>query len=304
MRRPPALVPGATIGLVAPASPVRAEFVERGVAELERLGFRVRAGEHLYARARYTAGSPAERTSDLLALWDDPDVAAIFCARGGYGSMELLRSLPPDRLGARPKILLGSSDATALLALAGARAGLVVFHGPMVAQQIARGVYDSAQLTRLLGSPEPAGLLEAPGARFLHSGTAEGPLQGGCLSMLVALVGTPFLPSFEGALLFLEDTQVKPYQLDRMLLHLELAGLLRGVRGLVFGQMPGCRQHPDQGYELEEMLRDWTSRLAVPVLFGFPSGHTESETPGLTLPLGVRARLGGDGLAILEGAVS
>lgn len=302
MVRPPALVPGATVGVLAPASPVRVEFVERGLAELERLGFRARASKHLHARGRYTAGSPADRLADWHELWEERDVAAIFCARGGYGSMELLAGLSPERIRRDPKIVLGSSDVTALLGFLGARADLVSFHGPMVAQQIARGAYDAAQLVRLLGSPEPAGRLPSHGAELLHEGSAEGRLVGGCLSMLVALVGTPFLPSFDGGILFVEDTQVKPYQIDRMLLQLELAGLLDGVRGLVFGQMPGCQQHEAQGYTLKDMLRDWTARLRLPVLFGFPSGHT--ETDGLTLPLGVRARLDAEGLAILEGAVA
>jgi muramoyltetrapeptide carboxypeptidase len=135
----------------------------------------------------------------------------------------------------------------------------------------------------------------------LHPGSAEGRLEGGCLSILVSLVGTPYLPSFGDAILFLEDTQTKPYQIDRMLTQLRLAGLLDGVRGIVFGEMPDCEQHPDQGYRLQDMLRDWTADLRVPVSFGFPSGHTRSL--GVTLPLGVRARLDHDGLSILEGAV-
>lgn len=300
--KPKAVGPGSVVGVVAPASPVRKAFVEQGVAELERLGFRTRLGERLYHRGRYTAGSVEDRLSDWIDLWEDPGVAALFCARGGYGSMELLTRLSPERARENPKLVLGSSDATALLSFLMSGAGLSTFHGPMVAQQIARGDYDRENLLRMVSSTEAPGRIEVESAEWLHRGRAEGTLLGGCLSILAALAGTPFLPSFHGAILFLEDTQTKPYQIDRMLTQLRLAGLLTGVRGIVFGEMPGCEQHPDQGYTLPEMLREWTASLGVPVLFGVPSGHTRSK--GLTLPLGAMARLDDDGLTLLEGAVA
>lgn len=301
MLKPPRVRAGALVGVLAPSSPVRREFVERGVAELTRLGFRTKLSPHLYARGRYTAGGAQERLDDLVALWSDPEVDAVFCARGGYGSMELLASLEPAMFRKRPKVFLGASDVTAVHGFLGARAGVVAFHGPMVAQRIARRGYDTGSLLRMIQSPEPAGLVSAPGMETLHRGTGEGRLWGGCLSIVVSLVGTPFLPPFADAILFLEDTLVKPYQIDRMLMQLKLAGCLDSVRGLVFGQMANCEQHPDQGYTLQEMLRDWTAHLGVPVLFGFPSGHTTSDA--MTLPLGVRARLDADGLHLLEGAV-
>ena len=304
MIKPRALTPGSTVGLVAPASPVKREFVGAGIAELERLGLSVKPGEHLYARARYTAGSADQRYHDFVTLWDDPDVAALFCARGGYGTMDFLDRLVSDgsRFRDNPKIVLGASDVTALLSSLGARAELVTFHGPMVAQRIARGAFEADALMKLLSSREPYGKLDAPGLEVLHDGAAEGILWGGCLSMVVALVGTPHLPAFEDAVLFLEDTHVKPYQIDRMLTQLELSGRLATVRALVFGQMVECDQHPDQGYTLQEMLRDRTEELGVPVLYGFPSGHT--RTSAWPLPLGVRVRVDGDGVHVLEGAVA
>jgi muramoyltetrapeptide carboxypeptidase len=300
--KPKAVGPGSLIGVAAPASPVKKEFLDAGIAELTRLGFRTRLGKRLYHRSRYTAGSAEDRLMDWIELWDDREVDALFCARGGYGSMDLLTRLSPARARENPKVVLGSSDATALLQLLTSGAGLVTFHGPMVAQQIARGGYDSENLLTVLGSTGPPGRIAVDTAEPLHEGAAEGALLGGCLSIVAALAGTRFLPSFAGAILFLEDTQTKPYQIDRMLTQLRLAGLLDGIRGLVFGEMPGCEQHPDQGYTLQEMLRDWTSYLAVPVLFGFPSGHTRSK--GLTLPLGTRVRLDASGLTFLEGAVA
>lgn len=302
MLKPAAVRDGAVIGVVALASPVKREFVERGVAELSRLGFTAKLGAHLEERTRYTAGSRDARLEDLLTLWDDPEVDAIFCARGGYGSMELLTSLSPERFQTRPKVFVGASDITAMHGFFAASVGMVSFHGPMVAQKIARGTYDSEGLLRLIQSPEPAGMLVAPGTRVVHPGTGEGRLVGGCLSIFASLVGTPFFPSCKDAILFLEDTLVKPYQIDRMLTQLRLAGCLNSIRGLVFGEMVKCDQHPEQGYTLDEMLSDWTASLGIPVHLGFPSGHT--ETDAMTLPLGVRARLSDDGIELLEGAVA
>ena len=303
MIKPPALGASSVVGVLAPASPIRREFLDRGLAELSALGFRTRLGRSIDSSFRYTAGDAHQRAADLVDLWSDPEVSAIFCARGGYGSLELLEGLDVERLQATPKIFLGSSDATALLCFLAARAGVVSFHGPMVAQQIARGksAYDADNLRALLGNAEPLGNLPAPGVRMLHSGSAEGVLLGGCLSLVTCLVGTPYLPSFAGAIVFLEDTAVKPYQIDRMLWQLRASGALEGVRALVFGEMPGCEQHPGQGYQLDDVLRDATAEIGVPVLSGFPSGHCVS--PAKTIPFGVRAGVDREGLTLLEGAV-
>lgn len=277
--------------------------MDKGLAEIARLGFRSRVGSAVYERTRYTAGDAASRVRDLIELWEDPEVAGIFCARGGYGCLELLDQLDPGFFKAQPKILMGASDITALLSFLTSRAELVCFHGPMVAQRLARGqgAYDEASLTKVLCRFEAPGLLPSPTTRVLHKGSAEGTLLGGCLSLMTSLVGTAYLPNLNGAILFLEDTAVKPYQIDRMLTQLRLAGCLEGIRGLVFGEMPGCDQHPDQGYSLEELLTDLTVSFGVPVLFGFPSGHAVS--PVVTLPFGVRARIDSEGLHLLEGAV-
>ncbi len=302
MLKPRAVRPPAVVGIVAPASPVQQGFVERGIAELSRIGFEARLARSLYERGRYTAGTPDQRRADFVDLWEDPEVSAIFCARGGYGSVEILEGLDPERLRRHPKLLLGASDVTALLSYLGAKVGLVSFHGPMVAQKIARADYDADNLLQLLGATEPGLCIPLSGASFLHQGVSEGTLWGGCLSVLTSLVGTDYLPSFEDAVLFLEDVQVKPYQIDRMLTQLRLSHVMQGVRGIIFGQMADCEQHPDQGYTLAELLRDLTAPLGLPVAYGFPSGHTLS--PAMTLPFGVRVRLDDAGITLLEGAVS
>lgn len=301
--RPGAVLPGATVGILAPASPVQLPWLEAGEAELRRVGLVPRRSRNLLRRSEYTAGSAAERAEDFLELLEDGEVSALFGARGGYGCLDLLPRIPADRLRRRPKAILGGSDLTALLALSSA-AGVVSFHGPMVAQQIARGPsrWDAEETLGLLRAREPGFGLPWRNAESLHPGRAEGVLRGGCLSILAALAGTPFATSFRGAIALLEDISVKPYQIERMLTQLTLAGLLDGVRGIVFGRMPGCTQHPDQGYTTAELLARLSERFGVPVVFGFATGHT-AEDPCRTVPLEVRARMDEDGLTLLEGAV-
>ena len=301
--RPRAVLPGATVGILAPASPVQLPWLEAGEAELRRVGLVPRRSRNLLKRTVYTAGSAAERTGDFLELLEDGEVSALLGARGGYGCLDLLPRIPPDRIRENPKVILGGSDLTALLAL-WSGAGVVSFHGPMVAQQIARGRsrWDAEETLGLLRAREPGFHLPWRNAESLHPGRAEGVLRGGCLSILAALAGTPFAVSFRDAIAVLEDISVKPYQIERMLTQLALAGLLDGVRGIVFGRMPGCTQHPDQGYTTAELLARLSERFEVPVVFGFATGHTDDD-PCRTVPFGVRARMDEDGLTLLEGAV-
>ena len=301
--RPQAVPPGATVGILAPASPVQLPWLEAGEAELRRIGLVPRRSGNLLKRSGYTAGSAAERTEDLLELLEDEGVSALFGARGGYGCLDLLPLMPPERIREHPKVLLGGSDLTALLAL-WSGAGVVSFHGPMVAQQIARGPsrWNAEETLGLLRARGPGFELPWRDAESLHPGRAEGVLRGGCLSILAALAGTPFATSFRGAIAVLEDISVKPYQIERMLTQLALAGLLDGVRGIIFGRMPGCTQHPDQGYTTAELLARLSERFEVPAVFGFATGHT-ADDPCRTVPLEVRARMDEDGLTLLEGAV-
>ena len=301
--RPLAVLPGATVGILAPASPVQLPWLEAGEAELRRVGLVPRRSPNLLKRTVYTAGSAAERTGDFLELLKDGEVSALLGARGGYGCLDLLPRIPPDRIRENPKVILGGSDLTALLAL-WSGAGVVSFHGPMVAQQIARGLsrWDAEETLGLLRAREPGFHLPWRNAESLHPGRAEGVLRGGCLSILAALAGTPFAVSFRDAIAVLEDISVKPYQIERMLTQLALAGLLDGVRGIVFGRMPGCVQHPDQGYTTAELLARLSERFEVPVVFGFATGHTDDD-PCRTVPFEVRARMDEDGLTLLEGAV-
>ena len=292
LQKPNALQAGDLVQIVAPASNLKADYLARGVAELTALGFRVKYDPTILEKDRYTAGTDERRRRELMSAFTDPEVKAVWAARGGYGVMRLLSLLDENLLRAQPKIFIGYSDMTALHLYLYRRFGWVTFHGPMAAKDLAGGAahYDQTTLLSALTKPEPMGEIVAVGTEILHRGaTVSGPLLGGCMSLLAAMMGTPDELDTRDAILFLEDTGTRPFQLDRMLQQLKLAGKFDRVRALVFGEMSNCVQHVEQGYTLQEVLRDLTAELRIPVLFGLRSGH--SERGNLTLPLGVQATL-------------
>ncbi len=292
LQKPRALRTGDLVQIVAPASNLKAEYLARGVAELTALGFRVKYDPAILEKDRYTAGTDERRRRELMDAFTDPEVKAVWAARGGYGVMRLLPWLDEDILRANPKIFIGYSDLTALHLYLYNRFGWVTLHGPMAAKDLAGGEthYDKTTLLNALTRPEPMGEIVTISTEILHPGAAvSGRLLGGCLSLLVAMMGTPDELDTRDAILFLEDTGTRPFQLDRMLQQLKLAGKFAGVRALVFGEMSNCLQHIEQGYTLQEVLRDLTAELRIPVLFGLRSGH--SEVGNITLPLGVHATL-------------
>ena len=300
--KPPALSAGDTIGIAAPGSSIGREPLLAGVAELERLGYRARYREDIFSEDTFFAGSHERRAEEFLEMLEDPEVRAVFCARGGCGCNYVAARLAARPLPA-PKIVMGYSDVTTLLAALWQRAGWVTFHGPMVTVDFAKGPehYDSASLSRALAGA--GGAWEAGRAtRVLRPGAAEGRLLGGCLPMLAATLGTPREVDWQDAIVFLEDVAAKPYQIDRMLFQLREAGKFRGVRGIVFGEMKDCLQHPEQGYRLEDVVLRALRGLEAPIAFGFRSGHTTRGN--ICLPMGVRARLAEDRLEILEDAVT
>jgi muramoyltetrapeptide carboxypeptidase len=306
--KPRALRAGDTVAVVAPASNLKADYLARGVAELERLGFRARHEPGILSKDRYTAGTDARRAGELMRTFADPEVKAVWCARGGYGAMRLFGLLDDEVLRRHPKLFIGYSDITALHLYFYRRFGWVTFHGPMAAKDLAGGTehYDLKTLLGALTSSEPMGEIEAVGTEMLHGAggaRVSGRLLGGCLSLIIALMGTPDELDTRGSILFLEDTAVKPFALDRMLRQLKLAGKFDEVRAVVFGEMTDCAQHAAQGYELQEVLAECTADLGVPVMFGLRSGH--SPVGNLTLPLGVAATLdaGRGVLSVDEGAV-
>ncbi|MDP1569561.1 MAG: LD-carboxypeptidase [Vicinamibacterales bacterium] len=288
--RPRRLAHGARLAVVAPASPFRREEFEAGVQELAGLGFETVYDDRVFARDGFVAGDPALRARALADAWQDPAIDGIISVRGGYGSAQLLPRLDPDLPRRHPKVFIGYSDVTSLLAWHLA-AGVICFHGPMLEGRLARGAagYDRASLVAATMNAAPMGRLAPDGLAVLRAGDASGVLVGGTLTQLAASLGTPwaFNPP-EGCLLFLEDVGERPYRLDRLLLQLEQAGVLATVAGVLLGEFPGCDE-PDGAVTAREVLRARLAAVSGPVVFGFPSGHTAG--PSWTLPLGVRARL-------------
>ncbi len=300
--KPPALRAGDKVGIVAPASNIKREMLERGCAALRRAGYEPFYFDSILERDLYFAGPVERRVRELEEMFERGDVRAIICARGGYGSNYLLSALDLKKIAAHPKIFVGYSDLTSLLTCLADAAGFVTFHGPMVTKDFSAddGV-DMPSWTAALTGKSDWEIGNNSGARALMRGEAEGVLYGGCLSILVASLGTPYEIRTEGTILFLEDVAAKPFQIDRMLMQLKLAGKLNGVRGIVFGEMLDCRQNADQDYTLEEVVMRVVGDLKIPVAFGLRSGHVSRAN--ITLPLGIRGRLevGGEvKLRILE----
>jgi muramoyltetrapeptide carboxypeptidase len=287
--KPPALRPGDLIGIVAPASNIKLDLLAEGCRELERLGFRTLYRPGIATAYRYFAGTDERRAAEFLEMIRNPEVRAIFCARGGYGSARILPYVEPELLRSNPKIINGASDITNLLTFVD-RSGLVGFHGPMVATAIRQGPagYDSQILLDVLSGKTVR--FPLAGTAVLRAGAGEGRLTGGCLSQVVATLGTSYEIDTTDSILVLEDIDTKPYQIDRMLTHLKQAGKFEGVRGVVFGEMPNCAQHVNQGYSLEEVVMDVLRETAFPVMYGFPTGHTTTR-PNVVVPFGIRARL-------------
>ncbi len=307
--KPPALQIGDVVGIVAPASNIQRELLEAGCENLRRLGYKPFYFDSIFEQDLYFAGSLERRAREMEEMFLRDEVRAIVGARGGYGSNYLLSAIDIQKIASHPKIFVGYSDNTTLLTWFADSAGFVTFHGPMVTKDFARadGVDLVSWEAALTGLSQWALDLGADsGVKPLIQGSAEGILYGGCLSMLVASLGTPYEIRTKDTILFLEDIAAKPFQIDRMLMQLKLAGKLADVRGIIFGEMLDCIQGKDQGYTLEEVVLRVVGDLGVPVAYGLRSGHVSRGN--ITLPLGVRAALNVAGrevgLKILEAATT
>jgi muramoyltetrapeptide carboxypeptidase len=305
--KPPALRPGDTVGIVAPASNIKQAELDAGCEALRRAGYRPFYFDSIIEKDLYFAGSAKRRTRELEEMFVRDEVRAIICARGGYGANYLLTELDLDKIKAHPKIFIGYSDVTTLLSYFTDAGELVTFHGPMAAKDWAHdGGVDLASWQAALSGAGSWDVRLKAEVTGLADGEAEGVLYGGCLSILVASLGTPYEIKTDGTILFLEDFSAKPYQIDRMLMQLKLAGSFHHVRGIVFGEMLDCVQTTSQGYTLQEVVMRIVGDLGVPVAFGVRSGHVTAGN--ITLPFGVQARLavrsGQAGLKILEPSVT
>lgn len=284
----PALSPGDEMHVVAPAGPVPGDDLERGLAVLSGWGLRPVSGRHLLARDGYLAGSDAERAEDLTAAFAGDGGVAF--ARGGYGTTRLLHLLDLPALAARRRLLLGYSDATALgLALSLERPQPHLY-GPGIAELgIPQPDHHTGSLEAGLLGRHPGGVQTIQGLRSIRPGQVRAVVMGGCLSLVAALAGTPFMPSMKGRILFLEDVAEAPYRLDRMLTQMVAAGVVEGLSGLILGRFTDCVPHQESPSPTAlEVLRSWARDLDVPAVSGLPAGHGPGR---VTIPLGVEADL-------------
>ncbi len=288
--RPPRLRPGSTLGLVSPAG---ATFFEPDLQEVEAtlaaLGFGTRRGAHALDTYGYLGGRDADRAADLMDMFLDPGVHGILPLRGGWGCARLLPFLDFEAIRAHPKVLCGYSDVTALLAALYAQSGLVAFHGPVATSTW--NDFSAGHWTRTLVEAQPPVLQDPPGAdrEVITPGIARGPLFGGNLTVIAALVGTAFVPDLAGHILFLEDVGEEPYRIDRMLTQLGLAGLLDRLAGVYFGDCKNCE--PEEGAKsltLSQVLRDHFAPLGIPAWRSHLVGHMVDK---YTLPIGVEAEM-------------
>ncbi|EXG82608.1 S66 peptidase family protein [Cryptosporangium arvum] len=285
--RPPRLRPGDRVAVVAPSGPVPADRLDRGCDRLRKAGFEVTLGAHVLARHGYLAGTDAQRAADLTSAWCDDDVRAVLCARGGYGALRLLDHLDPARFAAaRPKPLLGSSDVTVLHRWLARHAPVTTLYGPMVAGRAlgsdALGPRWAEQLISVLTAPDRSRLLHSPHARELVAGLATGPVVGGNLNLLAALLGTTEVGSADGCVVLLEDVNKESHRLDRLFTQLLRARWFDGAVGVVVGSWQNC------GEDADAILLERLGPLGIPVLTGFDVGHGPRQ---LTVPLGVPAVL-------------
>jgi len=287
----PIAVPGdALVAVVSPASTPKPDHVESGLEAMRALGYATQPADHILTRGPlYFAGTPEMRLRDLHHAFADDEVRAIFATRGGYGSNYLLDALDLDLIAESAKPFICYSDLTAVQLWLLDQIGLPAFHGPMVAADFYRedGVHLPSLHAALSGKTYSVGAAE--GLRTLHPGRARGTLYGGCLSILTALLGTPYEPQTEGKLLFIEDVNARPYQVDRMLWQLREAGKLDGVKGIVFGEMLDCLVPGNAPEMLDEVILRAFEDFPGPIAIGLRSGHVSRGN--VTLTFGVEAEL-------------
>lgn len=308
--RPRALRRGDTIAIVVPASPVPREPIERAIAKLQAMDFRVKTYGDLYREHGYLAGDDSTRADELMAAFVDAEVSAVFPARGGNGVTRLLDRLDYDAIAANPKILAGFSDMTALHSALQNRTGLVTFHSPhpkdgigaddgmsdLTARTYWRALLADEYADDAVGYEIPLSAAEREAVVTMRGGKSRGRLVGGNLALVCAMMGTPYETSTAGNLLLLEDVNEPPYRIDRFLAQLKLAGKLQELAGVVLGQFTDCRPAAEQAsLSLDQVFDDYFADLSIPIVRNYPTGHCRDNA---TVPLGVEAELDADARTI------
>jgi muramoyltetrapeptide carboxypeptidase len=299
-RKPKALAAGSRLGVFAPASPAAAVDMIAGLTELKRLGFQVVANQDSKAEG-YFAGSALERVSGFQSAVHSDQVDGLVALRGGYGSNYLL-DYPLEKSLPSPKCVMGFSDITSLQIYLWQRCRWVTFYGPMVAAGLNSGAgvrkgYDEDSFVQAIGKTDNGWKLRLRGEPML-TGKAIGRVLGGCMTLLEATIGTPWELDTKDSILIMEDRAMKPYQVDRVLVHLKQAGKFEAVRGIVLGDFPESEPAVVGAPTVKEVCARILRPLGVPIVFGTPIGHT--MRPMVTIPLGIKARLDADGEGTLE----
>ncbi len=295
--KPRPLLKGGRIGIVAPAGRVNVDMLQKGVTWLEQRGFKTILGKHLEKECRYFAGKDPERAEDFEQMFQNKEVDAVICARGGVGAARIIPFLNRNLLVGSPKIFVGSSDITTLLLYMNELLGWVTFHGPMVATLFSQSPstrLESELFQQLAGEVSE---MQFEGLTVLRNGMAQGLLTGGCLTLICTTIGTPYEIDTKNKILFIEDINEAAFRIDRMLSYLKYLGKFDQVKGVVFGEMVQC-----QAETLPEIILDILGDFSIPIFFGFPSGHGEGTA---TLPLGLPVEMDSNSISIkmLEPAV-
>jgi len=299
---PSKLERGDIIGVVTPASPPYGEKrkrYEKGLDYLREKGYEVVEGRNARAERGYLAGSDEQRASDLNDMFRNPQVKAIFCTRGGYGTPRIIDRIDYDAIRKNPKILIGYSDITALQLAIFQQTGLVTFSGPMVAVEMGKEIepFTEDNFWRMVTNQQPIGEFPLPSDQKLKTykpGRADGRLIGGCLSLITPLLGTKYFPDFDNAILVIEDIDEESYRIDRHLAQLRLAGVLQQLSGIVFGQFIDCEPKEQDAapfLTVEEVIADYIADLDIPIVGNFPYGHGDIK---VTLPIGAQVILDAD----------
>ncbi|BAY07950.1 S66 peptidase family protein [Calothrix sp. NIES-2098] len=303
--KPPRLQIGDTVGLIAPAGIVDPEDIAAAQRNFADLGLKVKLGKHILNRYGYLAGKDSDRAADLNAMFADRSVKAIIAMRGGWGCNRILPLLNYPRIRAHPKILIGYSDITSLLLAINARSRLITFHGPVATSTWNQFTVDYVK--RILFAGEAVTMQNPPTQEVQIStiapGKARGKLVGGNLSVLTAMVGSPYLPAWNQSILFIEEIGEDVYRVDRMLTQLKNAGILNRIAGLIFGQCTNCSLGDAPNFTLTQVLQDHILPLNIPAWYGSAIGHIKDK---FTLPVGVQVEIDANTgiIQLLEPAVS
>jgi len=284
--KPHCLMPGDTVGIVAPAGPFDPQKFMNGKAVLESMGFQTFYDEGIFLKHGFFAGTDMHRAIQVNRLFADPAVKAVFCARGGYGSMRILPFLDYKTIQKNPKIFVGFSDISVLLSVLHSRCGLITFHGPVV-NTLANTAEDNIAAMHTALTADIILELKPEKGRVIKPGVSSGFVVGGNLTTLCHMVGTPYGPNFNGKILFFEDRSEAPYRIDRMLTQMKLAGCFEGIKGLFLGSFEACGKLDEIFRIVQELFED----VSIPILSGFEIGHGRSN---ITIPIGLGATLDAD----------